>query len=53
MTCEVFGNPMIEIGDVVNVVYNNINAKYYVIGVSNSFDNGLTTNLTLRKAANN
>lgn len=47
---EVFGNPLIELGDVVNITYRNIHAKFYVIGVSNTYDSGLSTNLILRKA---
>lgn len=49
LNVEVFGNPLIELTDVVHVNYNHINDNFYVIGVSNSWDNGLTTNLTLRK----
>lgn len=48
---EVFGNPLIELTDVVTLSYKNMtNVKFYVIGISNSFDNGLTTTLTLRRA---
>jgi hypothetical protein len=48
---EVFGNPLIELGDVVSLTYKNMtNVKFYVIGVANTYDNGLTTNLTLRRA---
>lgn len=46
---EVFGNPLLELCDVVNVQYNDINDNYYVIGISNSFSQGLVTNLTLRR----
>ncbi|QQV92409.1 minor tail protein [Streptomyces phage MeganTheeKilla] len=52
---EVFGNPLIQIGDVIAVNYppKNMTAsthKYFVIGVDQSWDNGLTTNLSLRRA---
>lgn len=52
---EVFGNPLIQIGDVVAINYppKNMSAsthKYFVIGVDQAWDNGLTTNLTLRRA---
>lgn len=49
---EVFGNPLIELTDIVRVTYSHIDSYFYVTGVSNSYDAGLTTNLTLRKAAN-
>lgn len=48
---EIFGNPLIELTDVVLVDYENINSKYYVIGINNSFDRGLTTTLTLRRVS--
>ncbi|QZE11637.1 minor tail protein [Streptomyces phage Karp] len=52
---EVFGNPLIQIGDVVAVNYppKNMAAathKYFVISVDQAWDNGLTTNLSLRRA---
>lgn len=47
---EVFGNPLIEMTDTVTVHYKDIDAVFYVTGVSNTFDNGLSTTLTLRKA---
>jgi len=46
---EVFGNPMIELCDVVHVKWDDIDDKFYVIAISNTFDSGLTTSLTLRK----
>lgn len=46
---EVFGNPLIELTDVVHVKYKHIDAYFYVIGVANMFESGLTTTLTLRK----
>lgn len=46
---EVFGNPLIELTDVVFVRHEDINDKFYVTAISNSWDRGLTTNLTLRR----
>jgi len=51
LNVEVFGNPLIEIADVVNVTYRHINSKFYVIGINNTWDNGLQTQLTLRKVS--
>ena len=48
---EVFGNPLIELTDVVHVKYKHIDAYFYVVGISNTFEAGLTTQLSLRKAA--
>lgn len=47
---EVFGNPLVELTDIVHVSYKHIDAYFYVVGISNSYENGLITNLTLRKA---
>jgi len=55
ITVEVFGNPLIEICDIVSVNYPNRHMatnthKYYVVGTSNEFsDGGLSTTLTLRR----
>lgn len=46
---EVFGNPLIELTDVVEVHYKHISHLFYVIGISNSWENGISTNLQLRK----
>lgn len=51
--CEVkvFGNPLVEITDLVRVKFEHINANFYVTEVSNEYgEEGLTTSLTLRKA---
>lgn len=50
----VFGNPLIEIGDVVDVAYAHKfmtpeTHRYFVTGVSTSFDTGVNTTLTLRR----
>lgn len=47
---EVYGNPLIELTDIVRVTYGHKDAVFYVTGVSNSYENGLSTTLTLRKA---
>jgi hypothetical protein len=47
---EVFGNPLIQIGDIVELSYNlgGLNQqKYMVHSVSHGFDNGLSTKLVL------
>jgi hypothetical protein len=49
LSVEVFGNPLIELTDVVHVTYNHIDANFYVTGFTNTWDNGLATTLTLRK----
>jgi hypothetical protein len=49
---EVFGNPLIQVGDVVTLTYylTGINQQKYVVhSVSHSFSDGLTTRLVLNK----
>lgn len=48
---RVFGNPLIEVSDVVTVQYPSkyINADYFVVGIDSEYDQGLSTTLTLRK----
>jgi hypothetical protein len=53
---SVYGNPLFEIGDVVQVNYNlkNIyNKKYFVQGVEQVYSTGLETILTLNELPNN
>lgn len=50
----IFGNPLIEIGDVVSIDYNFMHMapethKYFVVGTSTNFNNGLETTLRLRR----
>lgn len=48
----IFGNPLIEIGDVVTVYYphRSLNGvKYFVTGTSTVFSQGMQTTLTLRR----
>lgn len=51
VSLEVFGNPLIQVGDIVHVDYpeKHIDADYFVVGTNNSFDQGITTTLTLRE----
>lgn len=51
---SVFGNPKIQIGDVVSLNYSQGNitdssSKYYVISVEHDYDGALETNVRLRK----
>jgi hypothetical protein len=52
---EIFGNPYVQVGDIVNFTYNygkiNINTpnkKYLVISVNHNFSSGLTTTIKIR-----
>lgn len=52
---EVFGNPLLQIGDVIAINYSprDMTAathKYFVVAIDNDWDNGLTTTLTIRRA---
>lgn len=50
ISLEIFGNPLIQVGDVVQLSYNlgGLNQQKYVVhSVSHTFDNGLSTNLVL------
>ncbi len=52
LTVEIFGNPLIELTDVVTVQHQSLVAgtdKYYVTGIQTSFQAGINTTLTLRK----
>jgi hypothetical protein len=52
VTLEIFGNPLIQIGDLVNLSYNlngMVNQKHVVTAVSHSFSNGLSTTLTMSR----
>jgi hypothetical protein len=52
MDAQVFGNPLIRVGDVVNVTYapkGISNVKFVVLSCSQSWDNGLQTTITCRK----
>jgi hypothetical protein len=52
---ESFMNPLLQVGDVVGVNYSPAamtaaTHKYFVVKISNSYDNGMKTTLTLRRA---
>ena len=52
VTLNIFGNPLIQIGDAVTLSYNlngMVNQKHVVTAVSHSFSNGLSTTLTLSR----
>jgi hypothetical protein len=49
ISADIFGNPLIELGDVVSVKWKTIDADYYVVGIVNSYDGALATTLELRK----
>lgn len=51
ITVETFGNPLIEVGDVVNVNYpqKHIDGDFFVVGIRNRFNSGVTTSLDLRR----
>ena len=51
-TISIYGNPLFEIGDIVVVNYslkNIVGQKYFVQGIQQTFDSGLTTVLTLNE----
>ena len=49
---EIFGNPAIEVGDIITINYpkNNLDGtkKFLVTNVNTSFDEGVSTNITAR-----
>lgn len=52
---EIFGNPLLQLGDIVAVNYPprdmaEATHKYFVVAVDNEWDNGLATTMTLRRA---
>lgn len=52
VSLEIFGNPLIQVGDIVTLSYslNGIsNQKYLVHSVSQNFSQGLTTSLSLKR----
>ena len=54
VTVDIFGNPLIEIGDVVDVDFDREHMtpathKYFVTAASTSFEAGISTALTLRR----
>ena len=53
ITIEVFGNPLIEVADIVTVNYpeKHISGDFFVTSVKNNFDKGIVTTLGLRRRA--
>ncbi len=51
LTIEAFGNTLFELGDVVEVQHRSVGDtdRFFVVGMSNSFQEGINTNITLRK----
>ena len=50
VSLRIFGNPLIQIGDVVSLSYTLkgiSNQNYLVRGISQSFDQGLSTELSM------
>lgn len=55
LNVTIFGNPLIEIGDIVSIDYSerHLSAdthKYFVVGASTTFSQGIETELTLHRA---
>jgi hypothetical protein len=52
ITLQVFGNPLIQVGDVIRIEYpyhGLINSqKFIILGVSHNYENGLDTTITCR-----
>ena len=51
VSLEIFGNPLIQVGDVITLTYSlaGLNQqKYIVTAISHSFDNGLSTSIELK-----
>ena len=56
LSVSTFGNPFIQLGDVVGVSYRRKSMKanthrYYVVGIRHSYDQGLTTDFTLQRVS--
>jgi hypothetical protein len=52
ITLNLFGNPLIQVGDVVTLSYNLngiLNQRNIVTSVSHNFNSGLTTTITLKR----
>lgn len=55
VSVDIFGNPFLQLGDVVSVNHPQRNMaasthKYFVVGIKQSYSQGLQTSLTLRRA---
>ena len=52
VTLNIFGNPLIQVGDIVGLTYslNGISSQRYMVqSVSHSFDSGLSTSIKMNK----
>lgn len=52
VTLDIFGNPLIQVGDIVTLTYQLkgiSNQKYFVSAVDNNFSSGLETKLTMNR----
>jgi hypothetical protein len=52
VSLSIFGNPLIQVGDIVTLNYslNGISSQRYMVhSVSHSFDSGLSTSLTMKR----
>lgn len=51
VTVDIFGNTLLELGDVVQLEYpeKDISGEYFVTSINNSYDNGITTSLGLMR----
>lgn len=49
----VFGNPLIMVGDILNVEHHlkNFSGRYAVMSVTKDFENGINTSVTLRRVS--
>jgi hypothetical protein len=49
----VFGNPLLEVGDKVRILYDDLgyttSQMFIITAISQKWENGLTTQLTLRR----
>lgn len=55
VSAEVFGNPLLQLGDLVTLNYpvkgmTPSTHRYYIVSINNQFNQGLTTKLILRRA---
>lgn len=54
VSAEIFGNPLLQLGDLITMNYPQkgmlpTTHKFYIVSLKNSFSDGLTTNLILRR----
>lgn len=52
VTLNIFGNPLLQVGDVITLTYNLKginNQKYFINSINHSFANGLETRITMNR----